>query len=147
MTLEEIFEEWKKDARIDRSELGKEAANGNCLHEKYLKLYTYEKLQLKTLEIQMKKKNLEVYTYYTEGPSKENATKRDPKEFPARGKILRNDAPKYVEVDKEITDMGLKLEYSKAKVETLEHIIKAIYGRGFLIKDAIAFARWQGGEG
>src|SRR6476660_460264 len=126
MTLEEILEEWKKDARMDRSELGKEAANCQNLHQKYLKHYIYERLALKQLEIDLKKKNLEVYTYYTEGPSKETAAKRDPKEFPARGKILRNDAPKYVEVDKEITDIALKVEYAKAKVDALEQIVKAV---------------------
>jgi hypothetical protein len=147
MTLEEILDEWKKDAKMDRSELAKEASNVQNLHQKYLKHYVYEKLALKQLEIDLRKKNLEVYTYYTEGPSKETAATRDPKEFPARGKILRNDAPKYVEVDKEIIDLQLKVEYSKAKVEALEQIVKAVSGRGFLIKDAITFIRWQGGEG
>ncbi len=147
MTLEEIMDEWKSDARMDKSELGKEAMNCQLLHQKYLKLYIFERLALKTLEIQMKKKNLEVFTYYTEGPSKETALVRDPKQFPARGKILRNDAPKYVEVDKEITDMNLKIEYAKAKVDALEYILKAVTNRGYLIKDAIAWTKWQGGEG
>jgi len=147
MTLEEILEEWKKDSRMDHSELGKEAENCQRLHQKYLQNYLFEKLALKQLEIEFKKKQFEVYRWYTEGPSKETKEIRDPKNFPARGKILRNDAPRYIEIDDEITEMTLKVEYAKAKVEALEQIIKQIGGRGFLIKDAIVWHRWQNGEG
>ena len=55
MKLEEIFGEWEKDSKVDRTELGDVALNIPKLHHKYFKLFSHERLLLRKLEQDMKK--------------------------------------------------------------------------------------------
>lgn len=145
MTLDEILATWEKDAPIDKSELGDESIKIPDLHRKYLRHYIYERMQLRQLESDFKKKRLEAFEFYTQGPSKEST--RDPMLFPARGAIMKNDANNYIDADPEIAKDIMKIELAKAKVDTLEHIIKSINNRSYYIKDAITWIKWQGGAG
>ena len=54
MTLDQLMEEWRKDATIDSTELGTESTKIPELHSKYLKLYFDERRVLKGTEFQSK---------------------------------------------------------------------------------------------
>ena len=49
MKLEEILALWEKDSKVDTIELDKESLKIPSLHNKYLKIYTSENLQLKRM--------------------------------------------------------------------------------------------------
>lgn len=143
MTLDEILEMWQVDAKMDRSELGAEAARIPIMHHKYLRLFLHERLALKAAEKEYNVLKLETYEYYTQGPTKDS--KRDPKTFPARGVIMKNDAAMYLDADSDLAKAQLKVEYLKSKVEALEYIIKAVNNRSYLVRDAIDWHKWNGG--
>jgi len=46
MKIDEIIEEWQKDAKIDDVELDTESLNVPMLHAKYLKIYATEKVKM-----------------------------------------------------------------------------------------------------
>jgi hypothetical protein len=143
MKLEEIFEEWKKDSQIDRTELGEESLKIPKLHHKYHQVYSSEKLLLRKLEAEYKKLKLEKYEFLTQGPSEE--TREKGWELPAKGLILKADIPMYLEADTDLINLSLKIGYQQEKIELLESIIKSLGNRGYSIKTAVDWARFMMG--
>ena len=143
MKLDEIYAEWDKDSSIDPTELGNESIKIPSLHNKYFKLYTSEKLLLRKFEAEMKELKLEKYEFYTQGPSKESQDKGW--EFPAKGIILKGDIPMYLDGDKDIIALSLKIGLQQEKIDILESIIKSLTNRGYQIKNAIDWNRFTMG--
>lgn len=143
MKLEEIYTEWDVDSDIDTTDLGNESIKIPKLHNKYYRLYTNEKLLLRKYESEMKSLKLSKYEFYTQGPSAE--TKELGWTMPARGMILKQEMPMYMEADKEIIALSLKIGLQQEKVELLESIIKGLVNRGFQIKSAIDWHKFTMG--
>lgn len=143
MKLETIYEEWNKDSEIDMTDLGNEAIKIPKLHHKYFQMYTAEKMLLRKYEAEMKTLKLSKYEFYTQGPSKESREKGW--ELPARGMILKQEMPMYLEGDKELIELSLKVGLQQEKVELLESIIKSLTNRGFQIKSAIDWNKFTMG--
>jgi len=143
MKLEEIYAEWDIDSSIDTTDLGNESIKIPKLHNKYYRLYTNEKLLLRKYEAEMKSLKLAKYEFYTQGPSAE--TKELGWTMPARGMILKQEMPMYMEADKEIIALSLKIGLQQEKVELLESIIKGLVNRGFQIKSAIDWHKFTMG--
>ena len=142
MRFEELFSEWEKDSVIDKTELADEAIKIPKLHHKYYSLLSKERASLKRLELDMKHLKLDKYEFYTMGPNED--TPKDWK-LPPRGMILKTDIPMYIEGDKEIIDLSLKIGLQQEKVDLLESIIKSLTNRGFQIKAAIDWYKFTMG--
>ena len=140
--IEEILESWKEDSNIDRTELGDEALRIPKLHHKYYQMYIHERLNLRSLEAEMKQLKLDKYEFYTQGPNEQTPSNW---KLPARGMILKADIPMYMDADKEIIDLSLKIGLQQEKVEFLESIIKSLNNRGYNIKAAIDWQRFING--
>lgn len=143
MKLEDIYEEWKKDSDIDKTELGDEALKIPKLHHKYYQMFTHERLLLRKYEADYKNLKLSKYEFYTMGPTEESRDKGW--QLPARGMILKADLPMYMEADKDIVDMSLRIGMQQEKIELLESIIKSLVNRGFQIKSAIEWTKFTMG--
>ena len=143
MKIEEISTQWKEDCEIDRTELGDEALKIAKLHHKYYQIYISEKLLLRSYESDMKQLKLDKYEFYTQGPNEET-----PKEWklPPKGLILKADIPMYIEADKDIIKMSLKIGLQQEKIEYLESILKSLNNRGYNIKAAIDWIRFTNGS-
>jgi hypothetical protein len=143
MKLEAIYEEWSKDSEIDMTDLGNEAIKIPKLHHKYFQVYSSEKLLLRKYEAEMKTLKLSKYEFYTQGPSKE--TQEKGWVLPARGMILKQEMPMYLEGDQDIINLSLRIGMQQEKVELLESIIKSLTNRGFQIKSAIDWNKFTMG--
>jgi len=55
LKLEEIQELWNRDREIDYTELGTESIRIPQIHDKYLKIYTDERIKLRGLEFELSK--------------------------------------------------------------------------------------------
>jgi hypothetical protein len=141
--FEDIFDEWKIDSEIDKTDLGNESLKIPRLHHKYYMMLVSEKASLKKLDAQMKQLRLSKYEFYSQGHTEE--TKKLGWELPPRGIILKADIPMYIESDKDIIDLSLKIGMQGEKVEFLESIIKSLHNRNFLIKNAIDFVKYLSG--
>ena len=143
MKLDDIFAEWEQDSHIDRSELGEEALKIPKLHFKYYKIFTNERLVLRKLEADMKELKLSKNEFYTMGPTEETHAKGW--RLPPQGKIIRSDVHNYIEGDKDIIQLSLKIGVQHEKIDLLESIIKSLTNRGFNIKAAIEFEKFKVG--
>lgn len=144
MKIEDILELWKEDSNIDRTELGDEATKIPKLHHKYYQLYIQEKLALRSLEADMKKLKLVKYEFFTQGHTEESRSLNW--ELPARGMILKADIPMYMEADKDLIKLSLKIGIQQEKVEFLESVIKSLNNRGYNIKAAIDWQKFTMGS-
>lgn len=129
LKLEEILNSWDADTEIDRTEIGEEARKIPKLHSKYLRIRTTENLKLMQLQGQLKELRLAKHEFYTLGPTKE--TRELGWEMPAKGIILKGDLPLYMDADKDMVKMNLKVAYQAEIVAALDMILKAIQGRNW----------------
>ncbi len=143
MKIDDIYNEWEKDSQLNRSELGEEALKIPKLHHKYFKIFTHERLQLRKLETELKQLKLEKHEFFTMGPTEDTHAKGW--QLPPQGKILRSDVNNYIEADKDIVNLSLKIGIQHEKIDLLESIIKSLTARGFNIKAAIEWERFKVG--
>lgn len=143
MKLEKIFELWEQDSHVNRDLLDDEALKLSKLHHKYHQIYTNERLILRKYEAELKVLRLEKFEFYTQGPTQETHAKGW--QLPPIGKVLKADANTYVDADKEVIDLSLKIGIQHEKIELLESIIKSVMNRGFQIKTALDFIKFNSG--
>lgn len=143
MKLEEIFEQWKIDSEIDRTELGDEALKVAKLHHKYYQILVSERLLVKSHEAEMKRLRLDKYEFFSQGPNEETQSKGW--KLPAKGLILKSDIPMYMDADEDIIKLSLKIGVQQEKIELVESIIRTLMNRGYNVKAAIEWQRFISG--
>jgi hypothetical protein len=66
-------------------------------------------------------------------------------ELPPVGKILRSDVTNYLEADKDIVNLSLKIGIQLEKIDLLKSIITTLNNRGYNIKAAIDWEKFKMG--
>jgi hypothetical protein len=143
MKLEEIQEQWAKDSCIDRTELGEESLKISQLHSKYYNLYSAERLLLRKMEKEQRELSRAKFEYYNGTISED-----DLKEWawePFQLRILKSDVNVYLQGDKDLNRMSLRIDIQTEKVEFLESIIKNLPARGYQINAAISWEKFKVG--
>tara|TARA_Y100001938_G_C7843337_1_gene307199 strand:- start:23 stop:484 length:462 start_codon:yes stop_codon:yes gene_type:complete len=138
LKLESILALWEQDSKVDRLELDKESLKIPSLHNKYLKIYSTENLQLKKMVHELKELERNKFEYYSGKLSEEELNDFGWEQFDH--KLLKQDIPRYLESDADIINLLLKIDYQKEKVEAVKSIMSNINGRSFNIGNAI---KWQ----
>ena len=143
MTLEELDALWKVDCVLDESDLNGETRKIPVLHNKYYLYYVKQGLSTKRLRSELVELSKAKTEYYNGS--------MDPLEIKQRGwpinslKIIRQDMQKYIDADKDIINLSLKIDYFFSIERYLEDIIKQINSRNFLIKNIIEWSRFTSG--
>ena len=140
MKIEEIVGKWRADARIDDTELDREALNVPILHAKYLAILSAERLKLRALKLKIKEKTRLLGEYYRgdlNNPEDLASIGREP--WPRA--VLKQDLMQYVEADDDMIKLTTRLALQQETVDVCEEIIKAINSRGYTIKNAIDWRR------
>lgn len=143
MKLDEIQQLWENDCKIDRTELGEESLRIPQLHSRYYNIFSQERMSLRRLEGTYKQLYLNKYELYNGTLSKEQLDDLGWQPNPL--KILKTDIPTYIDGDVDIHNMQMRIEMQKEKVEFLESIIKSLSTRGYQIKSAIDWVKFQSG--
>ena len=143
MKIDDIMEMWSEDCNVNRLELGEESLKLPKLHSKYLRIFPEERLLNRRLEGERKELILLKHDYYR-GIMPEDDLRANGWE-PFRLNVLKSDIPMYIEADQDIIKLNLRIAMQQEKVDALESIIRSINNRGFLIKNAIEFAKFQVG--
>ena len=141
--LDDYFDLWAEDSKIDRTELGEESIKIPQLHHKYYKMYSLERLNLVRLQEEMKILKKDKIEYYTGTMAEDDLKERGWEPNPLR--ILKTDIPVHMEADKDFVDLNLKLAYNKEKVEFLEAVVKTLNIRSYQINNAINWEKFKVG--
>jgi hypothetical protein len=141
---DEINEMWSKDCKIDEANIVGEAKRIPELHSKYYNLFFKEALRVRKLKADMKELEKAKYEYYSGSMCEEDLRERGWKPNPL--KILRNDIDRYMQSDKDVIQLSLKIALHEERANYLENIIRQINNRNFVIKSMIDMLKFQAGE-
>lgn len=143
MDIEEIEKMWAKDCKIDETNVSLEAVKIPELHSKYYKLYYRSVMKTNKLKSELKVLEREKTEYYSGTMAQEDLKEKGWKPNPL--KILRSDMDRYIQSDKDIIEMCLKIDYYNGMSKFLEDIIKQINNRNFQLKTIVDWLKFQNG--
>lgn len=143
MTLDQILDDWKKDSSIDSTELGVESIKIPELHSKYMQIYFGERQRLRGYEFQLKEIYLRKYEYYNGRMSQEELEQYSLEPFVKR--LMKNEIDHYIDADKDVNTVKMKITAQNEKISLLEEIVKNLNQRNFQIRNAIEWAKFTNG--
>ena len=144
MKLEDIQELWNKDSEIDYTELGTESIRIPLIHDKYLKIFTDERIRLKGIEFELSKMVRTKTEYYSGKMSQEELDRRGWEQY--LGRLLKNEMANYIESDDDVIKLKQQLVVLQEKVSYLDSVIRMINNRGFQIKNALDWLKFTNGN-
>lgn len=144
MSTDDINELWAVDCKIDEANLAGESKRIPELHNKYYSLYYKEALKVKKLRYDYKELELAKREWFDGSMAEEDLRERGWKPQPK--KIIRQDIDKYIQADRDIINLSLKIDYHSTRANYLEDIIKTIHSRNFVIKNMVDILKFQHGE-
>ena len=144
MKLEDIQELWNRDREIDYTELGTESIRIPLIHDKYLKIFTDERIRLKGLELELAKLVRAKTDYFSGRMSQEELDRRGWEQF--LGRLLKNEIANYIESDDDIIKIKQQIVVLQEKINYLDAVIRMINNRGFQIKNALDWLKFSHGN-
>ena len=144
MKFEEIQKLWSSDCNIDETELSQEAVKIPQLHNKYLILYSNEKLKFKDMSFIFTSLRRRKRDYYSGRMTEEELEAVDWEPF--QFKLLKVDIQEYIDSDENVIESKKLLVVQEEKVNYLEAIVRSLTNRGYLIKNAIDWKRFTAGN-
>ena len=144
MNFEEIQKLWTSDCNIDETELAQESVKIPQLHNKYLILYSNEKLRFKEIKLLFSRLIKRKRDYYSGRMTAEELEAADWEPF--QYKLLKADVQEYIDADENVIESKKLLALQEEKVDYLESIVKGLSTRGYLIKNAIDWKRFTEGH-
>ena len=140
MNLEDIRRLVGKDLKMDETELDLESMKTPQLHNKYLIIFTDEKLILGKLKSDFNVLKKNKWLYYTGKLSREQLDDMGWEPFDLN--ILKSDIDKFLDADDDLITIVNKILLQQEKVNYLESIIKTINNRQWYIRSAIDWLKF-----
>ena len=141
MNLEELKDEARKDLIIENEEqLGSESLKNQKIKIKYLDQRSKFQLLLQKANGDYQRMYREKWEYY--------GGKADAKVYVAKPfdlKVLKNDLAMYITSDEEVIALANKIGYLETVIKYLEGVVKSNDIRGWDIKNAIEWKKFEAG--
>ena len=140
MNLDELKMQVPKDLHIDDEHLDTESLKNQEIKLKYLDHKSRYELLLFKAKGDYKRLYREKWEYYGgKADAKIYATK------PFDLKVLKTDLSVYITADEEIIDAENKIGYLETVVDYIKGVIKSVDNRGWDIKNAIEWKKFEAG--
>ena len=140
MNLEELKLQVSQDLRVDDEHLDTESLKNQEIKAKYLEHKSKFELLLFKAKGDYKRLYREKWEYYGgKADAKIYATK------PFDLKVLKTDLGVYISADEEIIDAENKIGYLETVVDYIKGVIKSVDNRGWDIKNAIEWKKFEAG--
>lgn len=144
MTLDEIQNEWEKDADIDDNYLGEYATKTPKLHSKYLKLLIGVKLKHTKFQSDYNQLRKNKFRYYRGELGKEELQDKGWNQWQGV-KPLKNEMDEFLTGDSDLNTMKVKIEYLETMIYLLESILGQLKARDWQIKTAVEWKKFLAG--
>ena len=140
MNLDDLKLEVQADLKINNEHLDTESLKNQEIKAKYLDIKSKYELLLFKAKGEYKKLYREKWEYYGgKSDAKIYATK------PFDLKVLKTDLGVYISADEEIIDAENKIGYLETVVDYIKGVIKSVDNRGWDIKNAIEWKKFEAG--
>ena len=140
MTLDELKLEVQADLKVDDEHLDTESLKNQEIKAKYLDVKSKYELLLYRAKGEYKRIYRDKWEYY--------GGKSDAKVYVSKPfdiKVLKTDLSVYITSDEEIIDAENKIGYLETVVEYIKGVIKSVDNRGWDIKNAIEWKKFEAG--
>ena len=140
MTLDELKLQVSQDLRVDNEHLDTESLKNQEIKATYLDHKSKFELLLFKAKGDYKRLYREKWEYY--------GGKADAKIYASKPfdlKVLKTDLGVYISADEEIIDAENKIGYLETVVDYIKGVIKSIDNRGWDIKNAIEWKKFEAG--
>ena len=141
MNLDQLKEESRKDLIIENKEqLGSESLKNQKIKLKYLDQRSRFQLLLQKANGDYQRMYRQKWEYYGgKADAKIYVTK------PFDLKVLKNDLAMYISSDEEVIELMDKIGYLEIVIKYIDGVIKSIDNRGWDIKNAIEWKKFEAG--
>ena len=140
MTLDELKLQVQKDLKVDDEHLDTESLKNQEIKATYLDHKSRYELLLYRAKGDYKRLYREKWEYY--------GGKADAKIYASKPfdlKVLKTDLGVYISADEEIIDAENKIGYLETVVDYIKGVIKSVDNRGWDIKNAIEWKKFEAG--
>ena len=140
MNLEELKLQVSQDLKVDDEHLDTESLKNQEIKAKYLEYKSKFELLLFKAKGDYKRLYREKWEYY--------GGKADAKIYASKPfdlKVLKTDLGVYISADEEIIDAENKIGYLETVVDYIKGVIKSVDNRGWDIKNAIEWKKFEAG--
>ena len=140
MNLDELKLQVSRDLKVDDEHLDTESLKNQEIKAKYLEYKSKFELLLFKAKGDYKRLYREKWEYY--------GGKADAKIYASKPfdlKVLKTDLGVYISADEEIIDAENKIGYLETVVDYIKGVIKSIDNRGWDIKNAIEWKKFEAG--
>lgn len=135
---------WEEDSNIDKLKLDDESLNVQRLVAKYIVPLAQVRLLLQKATTDYRKVRKLRTSYFRGELSKEELKTLEWPQY-LGNRPLKNEIEDLLGADDIVIRAQDKMVYLETMLDTLEKIVKAIYGRSFDIKNAIAWTQFTNG--
>jgi hypothetical protein len=140
MTLDELKLQVSQDLKVDDEHLDTQSLKNQEIKAKYLEQKTNFEFLLYRAKGEYKTLFREKWEYYGgKADAKIYATK------PFDLKVLKTDLGVYISADEEIIDAENKIGYLETVIDYIKGVIKSVDNRGWDIKNAIEWKKFEAG--
>ena len=143
MNIDDIRQLVNRDMVMDETALDIESMKTPQLHNKYLIIFTDEKLILGKLKSDFNVLRKNKWLYYTGKLSQEQLDDFGWEAFDLN--ILKSDIDKFLDADLDIITLANRILLQQEKVNYLESVIKIINNRQWNIRSAIDWLKFTNG--
>mgnify|MGYP003657725558 FL=1 len=143
MNINDIRQQVSQDLVMDETSLDIESMKTPQIHNKYLIIFTDEKLILGKLKSDFNVLRKNKWLYYTGKLSHEQLDDFGWDTFDLN--ILKSDIDKFIDADEEIITLANRILLQQEKVNYIENVIKIINNRQWNIRSAIDWLKFTNG--
>lgn len=140
-TFDALKKQAIEDLKIDTLNLDSESLNTPSLYVRWLNFYSDEFEELSKLDNVSKKLRFTMFKYYSGKASAETYIKK-----PLHETYLKSEVDKVIDASREWINFKEVYVAQQSKVDYIEKIMKQIANRGFAIKAAIEWRKFQSGN-
>jgi len=137
--LDELLEEWRKDAEIDRTEPGKALLDIPKLHSKYLNILSRHRLLSKEAEFKYNKMRKLKWEYYTGKISDDDLQKYGWAPFPF---VLKADVSTYMDGDDDLNKYSAQKFLHDEIIDVCTAILKELNSRTYQLRSWIDWEKF-----
>ena len=143
MKTTDLIELWIEDSKLDKTKIDHELIRIPELHSKYYNIFMQERIMMHKYQAEYKQLYKLKFEYYNGTISQEDLEDKGWQPFAL--KILKTDIPMYMDADPDLQSIQDKIVIQKEKVDFVDSIIKSLTNRGFQLKSAVDFMKFQHG--
>lgn len=143
MTRNELYDMVTQDLEFDKTELDTESLKTPQLHNKYLILFSQEKLKLEQILSEKKISRRDKWLYYTGKMSEEELKEKGWES--CNLVILKTDVDRFIDSDIDIIKLEARVTLQREMVNYIENVIKIISNRQWNIRSALDWIKFTQG--